>query len=98
MSNILVTEVCGDLGDAILSCLESGFVSFLGYEKTIFHQFHQSDAKIFQCVGTRIKIKVILVTIEILEQFMTLMQADDVVEFSTGEKIVTCFDIPFNGG
>ena len=98
MSDILVTEVCSDLGDAISSSLESGFVYFLGYEETIFHQFLQSGTEFFQTERVGIKIKVILVTIETLKQFVTLIQTDDVVEFSTGEKIVTCFDIPFNGG
>ena len=97
MSDILVTEICSDLGNTIFSRLKSGFVSFLGYEETIFQQFLQSDVKIFQSERTLIKIKVILVTIKTLEQFMTLMQTDDMVVFPTGEKVVTCIDIPLNG-
>ena len=73
MSDILVTEICCDLRDTISSCLESHFVSFLGYEETIFHQFLYSGPEVVQSEWVGVKIKVILVTIETLEQFMTLM-------------------------
>ena len=88
MSDILVTEVSSDLGDTIFGYLESLVVGLLGYEEAVFHQFLQCGVEVLQCERVGVKVKVVLVTIKSLEQFVALIQADDVEEFPLGDRLL----------